>query len=73
VRVAELGRPGEVEEVVVEVLSRGGLERKRRGAWMRGRFGCWLGRGLAGGEEEKKDEEGWCGFLLHSGRRIAGA
>jgi hypothetical protein len=71
VRVAELRGPGEVEEVVVEGLAGSGFERLRRSrAGARG--GLWRGprRRIAGGKE-KKDEKRGCGFLLHSGRRIA--
>lgn len=55
VRVAELGRPGEVEEVVVERLVSGGLDGDWGGAWAR----SWLGRRLrrwgAGGEDKKNE------------------
>lgn len=72
VRVAELGRPGEVEEVVVEGLVGGccrfdSLRGCRSGT--RGGLWRWPGRRVAGSEE--KNEKGGRGFLLHSGRRIA--
>jgi len=71
VRVAELGGPGEVEEVVVEGLAGCGFDRLRS---CRSGARGWLRRGprrrVAGGEE-KKDQKRGCGFLLHSGRRIA--
>jgi hypothetical protein len=72
VRVAELGGPGEVEEVVVEGL--GGGCRFDRLRCCRSGAGGRLRRGprrrIAGGEE-KKDQKRGRGFLLHSGRRIA--
>lgn len=71
-RVAELGRPGEVEEVVVEGLGGGcrfdRLRCCRSGAG--GRLRRWP-RGRVAGGEEKKDQKRGRGFLLHSGRRIA--
>jgi len=72
VRVAELGGPGEVEQVVVEGLGGGCRFDRLRGccAGARCRFGRRPGGRIAGGEE-KKDEKGRRGFLLHSGRRIA--
>jgi hypothetical protein len=69
---AELGGPGEVEEVVVEGLGGGWLKGKCCGARARWGFGCGLRRRGAGGDEEKRHEEGGCGSLLHGGRRIAG-
>ena len=74
--VAELGRPGEVEEVVVEVL-RGsglrvsGLERRRSNARARSRFRRGTGMRITAGEREKK-EDGKDGFLLHGGSSISG-
>jgi hypothetical protein len=72
VRVAELRGPGEIEEVVVEGLVGGrGLDRLRScRSGARGRLGRWPRRRVAGAEE-KKDQKRGCGFLLHSGRRIA--
>jgi hypothetical protein len=73
VRVAVLGRPGDVEEVVVEVGG-GGVGCVLRDGWggPYGRFGFGCGRGarIAGGERGKKGEEEES--LLHGGRRIAG-
>lgn len=69
--MAEFGGPGEVEEVVVEGLSGDGFDGLRCG-----RTWTWSGlrrgsrRRVAGGEQ-KKDQKRECGFLLHSGRRIA--
>ena len=67
VRVAELGRPGEIEEVVVEGLRGGGFEGKRGGAGARNGFGCGLGVRVTGREREKKAEEDGDGSLLHGG------
>jgi hypothetical protein len=58
VRVAVLGRPGDVEEVVVEGL-RGvgcGLRYGLRGAGGRFGLGCRRGARVAGGERGKKGE-----------------
>jgi len=71
VRMAELGRPTEVEEVVVERLCGTGFDSLRgrcAGTWGRLRRGP---RWRVACSEEKKDEERRRGFLLHSGRRIA--
>ena len=72
VRVAELRGPGEVEEVVVEGLGGGCWFDRPRGcrSGARGWLRRWP-RGRIAGGEEKKDQKRGCGFLLHSGRRIA--
>jgi hypothetical protein len=69
--MAELGRPREIEEVVVEGLRGGGLSCEGSGTGTRGGLGRGLRVWVAAGEEEKKDEESGCGFLLHGGSRIA--
>ena len=68
--VAKLGRPGEVEEVVVDGLRVAGWECEcgAGGVGARRGLGRWPWGWGAGGEEEKKDEEGWCD-LLHSGSK----
>jgi hypothetical protein len=69
VRVAELGGPGEVEEVVVEGLVGSGFDRLRScRSGARGRLRRWPRRRVAG-SEEKKDEKRGRGFLLHSGEK----
>jgi hypothetical protein len=68
--VAELGRPGEVEQVVIERLRIAGRKRECcRRVWSRRglRCGSW-GRGTRG-EDEKKDEDGGCRSLLHGGSK----
>ena len=67
VRVAELGRPGEIEEVEVEGLRRGGFEGKCGGARTWDGFGGGLGVRVTGREREKKGEEDCDGSLLHGG------
>src|ERR1700742_2983129 len=71
-RVAELRRPGEVEQVVVEVpcgrgLGSGRLGGKRRGAGTRDRFGYGLGLWITSRQGKKKAEEDDNGSLLHGG------
>ncbi len=72
VGVAVLGRPGEVEEVVVKGLRRGCGRLCDGLGGLHGWF--WFGRGggarVAGGEGGKKGEEEES--LLHGGGRIAG-
>jgi hypothetical protein len=65
VGVAELGRPGEVEEVVVE--GGAGVEAGGGGARARRRFGRRLRSRFAGSKGEK-NEQGESGFLLHGGK-----
>lgn len=68
-RVAELGRPRQVEEIVVKGLRvRVRKSRRRVWTWRRLRRGAWM---RLAASAEKKDEEEWRGFLLHGGRRIA--
>ena len=67
VRVAELGGPGEIEEVEVEGLRGGGFEGKCCGARTRDGFGCGLGVRVTAREREKKGEEDDDGSLLHGG------
>ena len=68
---AELGRPREVEEIVVEGLCGvAGWDGRCRGAGARSGLGRGLwGWGAAG--ERKNDEKSRRDFLLHGGRRIA--
>ena len=70
VGVTELGGPGEVEEVVVEVLCIAG---RKCECCARVGVRCGLGRRPgrwgAGGEEEKKGRDGGCRFLLHGGSK----
>jgi hypothetical protein len=67
--VAELGGPGEIEEVVVE--GNVGGEAGWRGARARGRFGRRFRSRFAGSKGEK-NEQGWCGFLLHGVKHSRG-
>ena len=57
VRVAELRRPGEVEQVVVEVLCGRGLDGKRCRMRTRDRFGYGLGLWVTRRQGEKVEEE----------------
>ena len=68
---AELGGPGEVEEIVVEVLCNTRLFGERCGAWTGRGLRCGLRMRIARGEEKKKRQKRGEGFLLHSGSRIA--
>jgi hypothetical protein len=74
VGVAELGGPGEVEEVVVEVLVAGGGG--KCGASFGGGGGgpglrWWgIGRGGIAGDEWEKNEERWKDSLLHGEEHI---
>ena len=72
---AELGRPAEVEEVIVEVLRAccggdgaglpGGTLRTRSRGWR------WRLRRVAAGECEKQEEDGRAGDVLHDASSLA--
>ncbi len=76
VGVAELGGPGEIEEIVVEVLWAGRLRDGSGGSRLTG--GClvrWLRLRVARGHEahgKKKREEQTRGSLRHGGSSISG-
>ena len=68
VGVTELGRPGEVEEVVVEVLFAGRGGDSDAGFGSSGGFGLWrwgIGCGGVAGSEREKNEERGEDSLLH--------
>jgi hypothetical protein len=69
---AELRRPGEVEEVVIERLGGGWLEGKCCSTGTRDGLGCGLGVRVTGRKREKKAEEDDNGSLLHGGSSISG-
>jgi hypothetical protein len=75
VGVTELGRPGEVQEVIVEVLlSDGGGKCAARfgcgGSFRLRRWGIW--RSWAAGGEGQENEERGEDSLLHGGSRLSG-
>src|SRR5207302_1293125 len=69
----ELRRPGEVEQVVVEVLCGRGLGGKRRGVGTRDRFGYGFGPWITRLEGKKKVEENGDESLLHSASSLSGS